>query len=104
MAEDHAVKKMGSEIPRLALLLIRGRMRRTVVAMRKIHVALHDASSAEKGLDVREELSHVSLAFEPRLMEARKQATYVKKFGVTAGSGHDDTTAAGQKKYGRRRV
>ena len=47
--------------------------------------------------------SAVGMAFEPRLMEARKQATYVKKYGVTTGPGHDDTTAAGEKKYGRRR-
>jgi antitoxin HicB len=45
----------------------------------------------------------VGMAFEPRLMEARKQATYVKKYGATARSGHDDTTAAGERKYARRR-
>lgn len=44
----------------------------------------------------------VGMAFEPRLMEARKQATYVKKYGVTAQSDHEDAGPAREQKHARR--
>jgi antitoxin HicB len=44
----------------------------------------------------------VGMAFEPRLMEARKQATYVKKYGVTTRSDHEDAGPAREQKHARR--
>src|SRR6266481_9788746 len=39
----------------------------------------------------------VGMAFEPRLMEAKKQATYVKKYGVTARAESDNKAATHEK-------
>jgi antitoxin HicB len=44
----------------------------------------------------------VGMAFEPRLIEPRKQATYLKKYGVS--SGHEATSAVGKKQRARRRA